>query len=238
MLSVVMPAYNEGELLADSVSTVAHALRARGEPFEIVVVENGSTDATSHIADELSRVVPELRVLHLAEADYGEALRSGLLDATGAIVATFDVDCYDLDFLDHARARIEGGSDLVLASKRATGARDERPPLRRAATALFSALVRAMLEVAATDTHGMKVMRRSSIEPVARACRLRTDLYDTELVVRAHRAGLAVVELPVVVDERRPPRTSLAGRVPRTLRGLFRLRRLLAAERAVSAPRP
>ena len=60
--------------------------------------------------------------------------------------------------------------------------------------------------------------------PLARACHNGTDLFDTELILRAERAGLVTVELPVVVVERRPPRSSIWRRVPRTLVGLLRLR--------------
>jgi hypothetical protein len=63
-------------------------------------------------------------------------------------------------------------------------------------------------------------------------CRAGPDLFDTELVIRAERAGLRVEEIPVTVVERRPSRTSILGRVPRTLVGLARLRVALRRERA------
>jgi hypothetical protein len=82
-----------------------------------------------------------------------------------------------------------------------------------------------------SDTHGMKVLRRQPLVDLARACRFRTDLFDTELVLRAERAGLRAVEIPVAVEERRPSRSSIVSRIPRTLAGLVRLRVALWQEK-------
>jgi hypothetical protein len=78
----------------------------------------------------------------------------------------------------------------------------------------------------------MKVLRRGPIEPIARACRSGTDLFDTELVIRADRAGLRVAELPVEVRELRPSRTPLLRRAARSAVGLVRLRITLFREDA------
>ena len=78
-----------------------------------------------------------------------------------------------------------------------------------------------------SDTHGMKALDADAVAPLARRCRNGRDLFDTELVLRADRAGLRVVELPVTVVERRPSRTPIARRAVRTCVGLVRLRVLL-----------
>jgi glycosyltransferase involved in cell wall biosynthesis len=228
-LSVVMPAFNEADFLGRAVGEVAEGLRAREVAFEIIVAENGSTDDTYRVAQDLARSTPELRVVHLDAADYGGAMRAGLLEARGDVVAVFDVDYYDLDFLDGATARLRGPDTpaVVVGSKRAAGARDERGPLRRSATAVFQAMLRWVFGLGVSDTHGMKVMRRAPIAPLARQCRFGTDLFDSELILRAERAGLVVAEIPVAVHELRPARTSILRRVPRTLVGLLKLRVVL-----------
>ena len=116
------------------------------------------------------------------------------------------------------------GPALVVGSKRAPGTTDTRPWPRRAITATFAAVLRLGFGLGVSDTHGMKAMRREVVEPIVRRCRNGTDLFDTELVLRADRAGLRVAEVPVTVEERRPSRTPIARRVPRTLVGLLRLR--------------
>jgi hypothetical protein len=77
----------------------------------------------------------------------------------------------------------------------------------------------------------MKVLKRAPLEPVVRATRYGADLFDTELILRAERAGLTVAELPVTVQETRPPRSSIVRRIPRSLAGLLRLRIALWRER-------
>jgi glycosyltransferase involved in cell wall biosynthesis len=224
-LSVVMPAYNEAALLAASVADVVKGLRERDRSFEVIIVVNGSTDGTLAIAHELSEEHPEVRVEHRDLADYGAALRAGLLDARGEVVVNFDTDYYDLDFLERAVPMIaaDGGPAIVVASKRAPGSHDERPWPRRAVTAVFSTSLRVLVGLRVSDTHGMKAMRRRDVEPFARASKFGRDLFDTELVLRIERAGLRAAEIPVDVREMRPARTSILRRVPRTIVGLGRL---------------
>ena len=232
-VSVVMPAYNEAEILSSSVQAVVEGLRARGREFELIVVENGSTDGTPAIADALARAEPEVRTEHCDEADYGRALRAGLLAARGDAVVNFDADYFDLAFLAAAVDRVlaPDGPVIVVGSKRGEGATDERSVFRRLATATFSTLLRVGFGLHVSDTHGIKAMRRAAVEPYARACTSGQDLFDTELILRVERAGLRTAEIPVLVTELRPARSSLLKRVPRTLRGLVKLRIALFRDR-------
>jgi glycosyltransferase involved in cell wall biosynthesis len=231
-----MPAHNEAALVAASVDAVVEGLRARGEEFEILVVENGSTDATALIVADLAEREPALLVRSLAVADYGAAILEGIVRAHGDVVVLFDVDYYDLDFLDRAVARLrapapgDSPAAVVVGSKRAPGTVDSRPWPRRFVTATFATVLRVGFGLSVSDTHGMKVMRRSDVEPLARRCRTRADLFDTELVLRVERAGLGVAELPVTVRELRPSRTPIARRALRTVVGLVRLRLVLLSE--------
>lgn len=232
LVTVVMPAFNEADFLATSVESVVTGLRGGVDAFEIVVVENGSTDATAAIADALADRFPEVRVFHRAEADYGRALRVGLLEARGDVVVNFDVDFFDLGFLETAVARVraDGGPAIVVGSKRAPGSHDSRSRLRKFATWTFTTLLRLAFGLTVSDTHGMKALRTAVVREPARACVSGTDLFDTELVLRSERAGLGVAEIPVTVVELRPARSSFLSRVPRTLLGLCRLRIALARE--------
>lgn len=232
MISVVMPAHDEEAFLAPAVREVTGGMRSRG-PFELIVVENGSTDATADVAKALLDEIPELRVLSLGTADYGKALRMGFLAATGEIAAFFDVDYYDLGFLDRAVALMDrpDGPAVVVGSKRGAGAIDTRPWLRRMVTLVFSTILRVGFGLGVSDTHGMKVLSRAPLVPLAEACRFGTDLFDTELILRAERAGLRAGEVPVVVQELRPSRSSIARRIPRTMANLVRLRVALWQDR-------
>jgi glycosyltransferase involved in cell wall biosynthesis len=229
--SVVLPAHNEEEILAETVDELVGGLRARGLGFEVLIVENGSSDGTVALAERLGTTYAEVQVLRNPAADYGLALRRGLLSATGEVVVNFDVDLYDLEFLDRALAVLaQGDASIVVGTKRGVDSEDARPLLRRLVTGGFSWLLRHGFGLKASDTHGMKALDRARVAPLAERCRLGTDLFDTELVLRAERAGLVVAELPVRVEERRPARSPIARRVIRTTLGLRKLRLSLREE--------
>jgi glycosyltransferase involved in cell wall biosynthesis len=223
-LSVVLPAHNEEAILRTTVLELLEGLRERPLPFDVLIVENGSSDATWPLAQELAGEHPEVQAITSPVPDYGKALRTGLLSAAGDAVVTFDVDYYDLGFADQALARIEAGAAIVVGTKRGEGADDRRALPRRLVSWVFTTLLRAGFGLKASDTHGMKAMDRGQAAPLAQRCRLGTDLFDTELVLRAERGGLLVGEIPVRVEERRPARTSIVRRIPRTVVGLLRLR--------------
>jgi glycosyltransferase involved in cell wall biosynthesis len=226
VISIVVPAYNEAGLLASMIEAVSGALARGEEQYEIVIAENGSTDDTNAIARRLEGADDKVRLVTLAQADYGAALHAGFLAATGEIVVNFDVDYYDMSFLETAMTRMRSSDapDIVVGSKRAVGSDDRRSPARRLVTATFSAILRVGFGLKVSDTHGMKAMRRATVLPLVHACKLRTDLFDTEVILRAERSGLRVEEVPVDVDEHRPARTSILRRGFRTVVGLGRLR--------------
>ena len=225
-LTVVMPAYNEADFLDQTLKVLVSALRERDLAFEVMVVENGSTDSTLADARAYAEHDDSVVVLTRPVPDYGEAMRAGILAARGDVVVVFDVDYFDPAFVDEVLPRLvaPGGPAIVVGSKRAPGTRDTRPWPRRAITAGFSTVLRIGFGLTVSDTHGMKGMRRAAVEPIVRRCKNGTDLFDTELVLRTDRAGLAVAEVPVTVEERRPARTPIAGRIARTVFGLVRLR--------------
>ena len=225
-LSVVMPAHNEAGFLDQTLKVLVSALRDRDLAFEMVVVENGSTDSTLVEARAFAADDDAIVVLTRPVADYGEAMREGILTARGDVVVVFDVDYFDPAFVDVVLPRLAApdGPAIIVGSKRAPGTRDTRPWPRRAITAGFAYVLRVGFGLRVSDTHGMKGMQRTTVEPIARRCRNGTDLFDTELVLRADRAGLEVAEVPVTVEERRPSRTPIARRIARTTFGLVRLR--------------
>ncbi len=229
MISIVMPAHNEEGYLEPAVKTVVTGLRDRGLRFEVVISENGSFDATAREADQLARTFPEVSALGAPVADYGVALKAGFLAARGEVVVNFDVDFVDLGFLDQALELISAEQPvIVVGSKCSPGAQDQRAIGRRVVTSVFSAVLRYGFGLRVSDTHGMKVLVRAPLLPLVEACEFGGDIFDTELILRAERAGLPIRELPVSVADQRPPRTPIVRRIPRSLVGLLRLRLALA----------
>lgn len=227
-LSIVLPAHNEVELLGSTVTNIVTGLDERKANYEVLVVENGSTDGTLHLARLLAERFEQLRVLTLPVGDYGQALAAGFEAANGELVVGFDVDYYDLAFLDTAVEMLQATDvAIVVASKRAPGADDRRPLARRGLTAAFAALLGMFFAMPVSDAHGMKAFRRAPVEPICRRCVMRQSLFDVELVIRASDAGLRLAEVPASVVERRPPRSAVWVRALQTIRGVAALRRAL-----------
>ena len=238
-LSVVLPAHNEVGLLGATVTSLIAGLDDRGLDYEIVIVENGSSDGTLRLARVLAAQLERLRVLSLPNGDYGAALAAGFAAARGEAIASFDVDYYDLAFLDAALELVRAErADLVLASKRAPGAQDRRPLARRLLTAGFSLALAVGLGLEVSDAHGMKLLAARPLAPVLARCTMRGSLFDVEMVLRASQASLEIAEIPAVVVERRAPRTPVAARAVESLVGIVRLRRVLAREQARSRKLP
>lgn len=224
--SIVIPVHNEAGYLPGALDELFDELGRVPAPTRVLVAENGSTDGTAAVAERLAADNDALSVLSLPVADYGAAMRQGFLTTDGAWAVNFDIDYFSGAFLERV-LELAGDADIVLASKRAAGAEDRRSAFRRFATWTFNKILRFGLGSSVSDTHGMKAVRREVVTAIAPQCRSTQDLFDTELVVRAERAGYRIREVPAVVEEKRQARSSLLKRVPRTLRGVYAIRRSL-----------
>src|SRR5271169_988530 len=223
-LSVVIPVYNEASIVASAVGELAQALDARGLSWEMVLAENGSRDETPEILQQLSAADARVRFLHVERPNYGAALKAGILAARGTLVVCDEIDLGDMHFYDAALDVLKDSSvDLVVGSKAARGAVDRRPMVRRVATRVHNGLLRVLLDFQGTDTHGLKAFRRERLLPVVEACVVDRDVFASELVIRAWRAGLRVLEIPIELREKRKPTVHLYKRVPNVLRNVAKL---------------
>ena len=101
---------------------------------------------------------------------------------------------------------------MVVGSKAMPGARDRRPFTRRVATKVINGLLWASLGFEGTDTHGLKAFLQAPLLPIVRSCVVDKDLFASELVIRAMRAGLRIQEIPIEIEEQRSPPIQLVRR--------------------------
>ncbi len=228
-LTIVVPIHNEAGFLPEALPQLMATLDRIPADGRVILAENGSTDGTADAALAIAGGDSRLTVLRLPTPDYGAAMRDGFLAARADWVANVDIDYFSAEFLSAALA-LADEADVILASKRAPGAVDKRGLVRRMGTLVFNVLLRVLLGSRVSDTHGMKVIRGSVVTEIAPQVISTKDLFDTELVVRAERAGHRIREIPAFVEELRPAKSSLIKRVPRTIRGLWRIRRTLRRE--------
>ena len=223
-ISIVIPVYNEEAILRAAVVDLVDRLSAFPWSYELVLAENGSTDRTIEVAAELGARFDQLVCRRTEEPNYGKALREGILHARGDIVLCDEIDLCDTDFYERALAALQDPSvDFVVGSKVMEGALDERPLFRRLGTIVINRVLRATLGLKGSDTHGLKAFRAEPVQPIARACLVDRDLFASELVIRAERAGLGMREIPVRVLEKRPPTIGLVRRLPNVLKSLVKL---------------
>jgi glycosyltransferase involved in cell wall biosynthesis len=239
-LSIVIPIHNESNIVADSVAGLCERLPAISSSFEILLCENGSTDGTGPVLQELEHRHQEVSHLHLEQANYGMALRQGILRARGTFVVCDEIDLCDTGFYQRSLDLLRSGqAEMVVGSKLAPGARDDRPWLRHLATQVLNGLLRWTVGFQGTDTHGLKAFRREPLLPTVENCVLDGNLFASELVIRAQRDGKMVVELPLDVHEKRRPTINLFKRVPRALVQVGRLTWVLrVSEKSKTKERP
>lgn len=223
-LSLVIPVFNEEPILRAAVVDLRERLAPHGLDYEIILAENGSRDGTASVARELQARYREVRLVQSPTPNYGQALRLGISSARGTLVICEEIDLCDVDFHLQALAHLRGrAADLVIGSKLIGGARDERPLLRHVTSQLYTGLLHLLFDFRGTDTHGLKAFRRESLLPIVEACRVDGDVFASELVIRAYRRGLRVLELPVRVLEKRPPSINLLKRLPGVVKNLSQL---------------
>jgi glycosyltransferase involved in cell wall biosynthesis len=223
-VSIIIPVYNEEAILQSAVVDLIDRLQEFDWTYELCLAENGSRDRTVEVGQELARRFPQVSIRSVGEPNYGLALRRGIEAARGEYVICDEIDLCDTDFYRRALEALETKqADFVVGSKVMAGASDERPLFRRLGTVVINGMLRVALGFRGTDTHGLKAFRRASVVDVANACLVDKDLFASELVIRAERGGVRMMEIPVRVLEKRPPSIGLTRRVPNVLKNLARL---------------
>ena len=226
-VSIVIPVYNEEGILREAITELLDGLAGSDLTFEVIIAENGSSDRTVELAENMASERPEVRTFSLGEPNYGKALRRGILEARGTWVICEEIDLCDLDFHRRALELLRhGDADMVVGSKAMKGASDHRPMMRRVATRVLNSMLRIALDFHGTDTHGLKAFNRQTLLPVVERCVIERDLFASELVIRAGQA-VRVIEIPIQIAEKRPPTINLVKRVPNVLRGMAKLTRVI-----------
>jgi glycosyltransferase involved in cell wall biosynthesis len=229
-LSVVVPIFNEEEILEQKTAFLRGELESRFDRFEIILSENGSTDGTKEIARGIAGREENVRaIIDDIPPDYGMALIKGIQASREECIAILELDYLDLDFLARAHAKLNE-YDLVIGSKKLSPGIDQRPFKRKIFTWLYNFLVRRLFSLKLSETHGLKVMNKSAILPIMDMCVTRHAVFPTELVIRASREPLVrVVEIPLSLPLREIRRTRIQAvkRLKKTLDDLLTLKKAL-----------
>ena len=227
--SVVVPVFNEEDILLQSAAQIYDICKRKGLDFELIFVENGSEDKTLSLLKTFVSKKEECRLVILELANYGNALKHGFLNAENQIVISFDIDYFSEDFLEDA-LKLNKKYAAITASKRLVKSDDGRRFIRRLATFIFVTILKLLFKTKLSDTHGMKAVRKASIVNQIDNVVSTQDLFDTELLIRVEKSGNKILEVPAVVNEIRPSVSVIYKRIPRTISSLLKLRAQLSRE--------
>ena len=217
LLSVIIPMYNEGENARHSVSAVCEQLRKTGKPFEIICVDDGSTDRTRAELETLAGEFPELRVAgYSTNRGRGRALREGFSRAAARFIVSIDADLsYHPGQILNLLARLEepDAPDVVIASPYMPGGRTEGvAPLRLFISRAANILLRqAMGRRYFTLTGIFRGYRREVFD----CLELYSDGKEIhlEIVAKAEAAGLDLVGFPAGLTSRKHGKSKLKFRL-------------------------
>jgi dolichyl-phosphate beta-glucosyltransferase len=199
-LSVVIPAFNEAERLPPTLKRLKESLAAGAQSYEIVVVDDGSTDGTAERALALGDA--SLIVLrNPTNRGKGYSVRRGMLAATGERRLMTDADLSTpIQELGRLAARMDEGHDIVIASRALPLSNVEvhQPFYRENMGRLFNLLVRALVVGGLHDTQcGFKLFTAAAAQECFSAALLDGFSFDVETLFIARRRGLKVAEVPV-----------------------------------------
>ncbi len=228
--SVIVPLHNEATHVEEAVREFLARLDAptRAELTEVLLVENGSRDNTLEVVRAMAARDPLIKAVTIPRGSYGEAIRTGMLAATGTWLSILEVDFLDADFASASLRMLKtGGSRFVVASKRAAGSVDARPLHRRLITRAFNMVLRSYIGYDGTDTHGLKSIETALAQELCALAVTTDEALQTEIVLIAARRGCRIDELPIRVREVRPAPIRVLHRIPKTLGILMDLRRSL-----------
>jgi glycosyltransferase involved in cell wall biosynthesis len=232
---IALPVLNEEKVIAATVESLrAFADRALADhEVVIVIADNGSSDRTEEISRGLASRLMGVSYLRLARRGKGLAIREAWKTEAADVYVFMDADlAVDLDALPELIARIGHGADLAIGSRRLSASVVERSWFRRLLSRGFRGLVAATLDSRISDMPcGFKAVSAAVFRDAVPNVRDDRWFFDTELVIRAERAGLRIDEIPVTWREAEPlgrrSRVRIVPLIGEYLTNMFRLRREL-----------
>lgn len=195
-LSVVVPAYNEEANLRRCVDDIVTYLRKQDWDWEIIVVNDGSSDRTGEIAKQLAKRIPKLKVVsNYPNRGYGGSLKAGFAAASKDLVITAHADGqFDFSQAEKLLAKMEEAGADIISGIRVGGGQD--PLFRRLLRWVWNKLVYALFGHLATDIDcGFKLIRRRILDQIS----LSSDgaVIDTQLLAGARARGMKIAEVGV-----------------------------------------
>jgi glycosyltransferase involved in cell wall biosynthesis len=208
-LSVIMPAFNEGRKIHDNLLETVACLQGLGVSFEVILVDDGSSDNTLEEAGRAAAADARIKVArNYHNLGKGWALKTGFNRSMGEVVAFLDADLEisPRQMGDLLRKLEEGGNDVVIGSKFHPESKLAYPPGRRFFSLGYFMFIKLLFGLPLKDTQtGIKLYRREVLEQVFPHVLVKKFAFDIELLTLAHYKGFRIAEVPVIIEFKRGP---------------------------------
>lgn len=239
---MVIPAYNEAKRLPRTLVATLSYLQTRGLEAEILVVDDGSADNTTKVAQAFTGVTA---LRYEPNRGKGHAVRYGVLRASGERVLFMDADlATPIEELAKLEAALDAGAAVAIGSRplRESELTVRQPLLRELCGRVFNKAVQAVATPGIQDTQcGFKLYSREAAQEVFSRCQLDGFSFDVEALFLANRLGYRIAEIPVRWAHQEgaaafPTRAAYLKQGLRMLRELVRIRVLHRTVKPLSAP--
>jgi dolichyl-phosphate beta-glucosyltransferase len=229
MLSVVVPAYNEASRLPATLVRLRDYLDASAEPYQVIVIDDGSADSTADVAEASAKTWPQLCLIRLPQnRGKGAAVRAGMLAASGDLRLFTDADLSaPIEELPKLRERIGPTCQVAIGSRAVAGALidEHQPGPREMMGRTYNKLLQLVALRGLRDTQcGFKLFTADAAVACFGPLRTLRFGFDAEVLLRARRLGLGIAEVPVRWGHREDSRVSALRDSLRTLYELVVLR--------------
>ena len=211
LISVIIPAYNEEKVLYRSLKAIENKLLSMKQPFEILVVNDGSKDAT---LDIIKKLIKEKKRPYLKVVSYkdGPSRRENLAKSfkllKGNYILLLDMDVsMDLKHLEEMVYWLEKGFPIVIANRYHKDSRTKKHPKRYIISKIYNAVIRLLFQTGLRDNIcGFKAFKKGIILKLVKESgedktRTRSVFWDTELLIRARCHKIRIKEIPVCWQE-------------------------------------
>ena len=225
-VSVILPCYNEGPTFEKGVNKIITVLKSIGRNWEIIFVEDKSTDITSVTLKKLVEQIPQSRaIFHKKNEGRGKTVVDGIKAAKGTICGYLDVDLEVTEKYIPLFVKEIEGSDLVVGKRFYEGGL--KGLTRLVSSRVYAQAVKSILKLPVDDTEaGYKFFNRKKILPILPKIKSKHWFWDTEICARAYWEGLAINQIPVLFKRRKDKKTTV-NLIPDTIdyvKNLIRLR--------------
>jgi dolichyl-phosphate beta-glucosyltransferase len=202
-LSIIIPAFNEETRIGATLDAVNKYMKEQKYDYEILVVDDGSTDGTATLVQEKAKTIPHILFFkEKKNTGKGNAVKKGMLNAVGDIRLFMDADnSTSIDQIEKLLPHFNQGHQIVIGSRRVKGARVvvKQNLFREISGAIFRTVAHTLLPLCVKDTqNGFKAFSKDTATEIFSESTIKGWSFDVEIILLAQKKGYSIKEVPII----------------------------------------